>query len=132
MDVINLIQQKYGDSCQLRSPLNKKQFEKAKKFLPKELLDILKISNGINEIMVNPNTKKIEVINRIIYSLSEIKQQTDCYLGEYGKDGFVFSGDGAGGFFVLKSDGKIYFYEYYDLNEGYYAENLWEYFKMLP
>ncbi|MDE6501635.1 MAG: hypothetical protein K2L10_06090 [Ruminococcus sp.] len=128
MDIINLIQQKYGDSCQLRSPLNKRQYDKAKNILPCELLEILKISNGINEIMTNPNTMKIEVIDRIVYSLAEIKSQTNCYSSEYGGEGFVFAGNGAGGFFILKPDGKIYIYEYFDLSEEYYAESLSDYF----
>ncbi|MBP3326019.1 MAG: hypothetical protein J6L77_06345 [Coprococcus sp.] len=35
--MVNLIQQKYGEACQLRSPLTKKQYNKAHKFLPDEL-----------------------------------------------------------------------------------------------
>ncbi|MDE6833092.1 MAG: hypothetical protein K2J39_02420 [Ruminococcus sp.] len=128
MDIINLIQKKYGDSCQLRSPLNKRQYNKAKNILPHELLEILKISNGINEIMINPNTMKIEVIDRIIYSLAEVKSQTNCYSDEYGGEGVVFAGNGAGGFFILKPNGKIYIYEYFDLCEEYYAESLSDYF----
>ena len=128
MNVIDLIQQRYGDSCQLRSPLNKRQYEKAKKKIPNELLEILKISNGINEVMMNPNTGKMMVIGRIMYSFAEIRTQTDCYLGEYGDEGVVFAGNGAGGYFVLKPDGKIYLYEYYDLSEKYYAESLLDYF----
>lgn len=131
MDIINLIKQKYGNSCQLRSPLNKRQYNTAKKLIPAELLEILKVSNGINEIMINPNTKKTEVIGEIIYSLAEIKSQTDCYSGEYGGKGFVFAGNGAGGFFILKPDGKIHIYEYFDLNEEYYADSLYDYFNRL-
>ncbi len=128
MDIINLIQQKYGASCQLRSPLNKRQYDTAKKILPHELLEILKVSNGINEIITNPDTMKIEVIDKIIYSLDEIKSQTSHYSDEYGGEGVVFAGNGAGGFFILKPDGKIYIYEYYDLSEEYYAESLSDYF----
>ena len=116
LDIIKLIQQIYGDSCKLRSPLNKRQYEKARKMLPVELLEILKISNGINEIMPNPNTGNTIVIDRIIYSLAEIKSQTDCYLGEYGNEGVVFAGNGAGGFFILKPNGKIFLYEYFDFS----------------
>jgi len=128
LNIINLIKQKYGDSCQLRSPLNKRQYNIAKKILPDELLEILNVSNGINEIMTNPNIKKIEVIDRIIFSLAEIKSQTDCYLNEYGSKDIIFAGNGAGGFFVLKPDGKIYIYEYFDLGEEYYADSLSDYF----
>ncbi len=129
LDIIKLIQQIYGDSCQLRSPLNKRQYEKARKMLPVELLEILKISNGINETMPNPNTGNNMVIDRIIYSLAEIESQTNCYLGEYGNKGVVFAGNGAGGFFILKPNGKIFLYEYFDLDEEYYADNLTDYFK---
>lgn len=128
MDIIKLIQKKYGNSCQLRSPLNKRQYDTAKKILPYELLEILKVSNGINEIMTNPYTRKIEVIDRIIYSLAEIKSQASYYSDEYGGEGVVFAGNGAGGFFILKPDGKIYIHEYFDLNEEYYAESLSDYF----
>lgn len=129
LEIIKLIQQIYGDFCQLCSPLNKRQYEKARKMLPVELLEILKISNGINEIMPNPNTRNTMVIDRIIYSLAEIKSETDCYLGEYGNEGVVFAGNGAGGFFILKPNGKIFLYEYFDLGEEYYANNLTDYFK---
>lgn len=131
LDIINLIQKKYGNSCQLRSPLNKRQYNKAKNILPSELLEILKVSNGINEIMINPNTMKIEVIDNIIYSLSEIKSQTNYYSSEYGGNGIVFAGNGAGGFFILKPDGKIYIHEYFDLSEEYYAESLSDYFNKI-
>ena len=50
MDIIELIKEKYGDTCRMHSPLTKSQYSKAKKYLPKELLDILKVSNGIDEM----------------------------------------------------------------------------------
>lgn len=131
MNIIELIEQKYGNTCRLRSPLTKRQVEKAKKYLPRELFDILQVSNGIDEIMINPNNGKTEVIDSIIYSLAEIKAQTNSYLGEIGTDGFVFAGDGAGNFFVLKSDGRIFLYEYYDFSETFYANSLWEFFDKL-
>lgn len=131
MDIIELIQQKYGDTCRLCSPLTKNQYEKAKKYLHRELLDILKVSNGIDEIMIDHNNGKTEVIDSIIYSLAEIKEQTNSYLSEIGTDGFVFTGDGSGNFYVLKSDGRIFLYEYYDFSETFYASSLWEYFDKL-
>ena len=131
MNIIELIEQKYGNTCRLRSPLTKNQCEKAKKYLPRELFNILRVSNGIDEIMINPNNGKTEVIDSIIYSLAEIKAQTNSYQGEIGTDGFVFAGDGAGNFFVLKSDGRIFLYEYYDFSETFYANSLGEYFDKL-
>ena len=131
MNIIELIQQKYVDTCRFLSPLTKRQVEKAKKYLPRELFNIMKVSNGIDEIMINPNNGKTEVIDSIIYSLAEIKEQTNSYLSEIGTDGFVFAGDGAGNFFVLKSDGRIFLYEYYDFSETFYAISLWEFFDKL-
>lgn len=91
MDIIKLIKENYGESCRLRLPLTKKQCEKAGKQLPDELMEILRVSNGIDEVMTHPVTGKTEVIGRIVYSLSEILQETGHYKSETGGDGFVFS-----------------------------------------
>ena len=126
MNIIELIQEKYGDTCRLHSPLTKSQYSKAKKYLPKELLDILKVSNGIDEIEIING--KAEAIKPIIYSLAHIKEQTNAFLSECGNDGFVFSEDGTGDFYVLKTNGAIYVYKYFDLKEELYAESLADYF----
>ena len=118
MDIIELIKEKYGDTCRMHSPLTKSQYSKAKKYLPKELLDILKVSNGIDEIEIKP----------IIYSLAHIKEQTNAFLSECGNDGFVFAENGTGDFYVLKTNGAIYVYKYFDLKEELYAESLADYF----
>ncbi len=126
MDIIELIKEKYGDTCRMHSPLTKSQYSKAKKYLPKELLDILKVSNGIDEIEIING--KAEAIKPIIYSLAQIKEQTNAFLSECGNDGFVFAENGTGDFYVLKSDGSIYVYKYFDLKEELYAESLADYF----
>ena len=126
MDIIELIKEKYGDTCRMHSPLTKSQYSKAKKYLPKELLDILKVSNGIDEIEIING--KAEAIKPIIYSLAHIKEQTNAFLSECGNDGFVFSEDGTGDFYVLKTNGAIYVYKYFDLKEELYAESLADYF----
>ena len=126
MDIIELIKEKYGDTCRMHSPLTKSQYSKAKKYLPKELLDILKVSNGIDEIEII--NAKAEVIKPIVYSLAQIKEQTNAFLSECGNDGFVFSEDGTGDFYVLKTNGAIYVYKYFDLKEELYAESLADYF----
>lgn len=130
MDIINLIKQKFGDCCQLCSPLNKNQYDEAKTILPDELLAILKISNGINELMIHPNSNsgKPFVIDSIVYSFDEIKSETRNFFNLYCEKGTVFAGNGAGGYFVIKPDGKIYLYEYLDEGGEYYAENLLSYF----
>ena len=129
MNIIELIQEKYGDTCRLHSPLTKSQYSKAKKYLPKELLDILKVSNGIDEIEIING--KAEEIKPIIYSLAHIKEQTNAFLSECGNDGFVFSEDGTGDFYVLKTNGAIFVYKYFYLKEELYAESLANYFNKM-
>ena len=129
MNIIELIQEKYGDTCRLHSPLTKSQYSKAKKYLPKELLDILKVSNGIDEIEII--NAKAEVIKPIVYSLAQIKEQTNAFLSECGNDGFVFSEDGTGDFYILKSNGSIFVYKYFDFKERLYAESLTDYFNKM-
>ena len=129
MNIIELIQEKYGDTCRLHSPLTKSQYSKAKKYLPKELLDILKVSNGIDEIEII--NAKAEVIKSIVYSLAQIKEQTNAFLSECGNDGFVFSEDGTGDFYVLKTNGAIFVYKYFYLKEELYAESLANYFNKM-
>ena len=126
MDMIELIMKKYGDTCILHSPLTKSQYSKAKKYLPKELLDILKVSNGIDEIEIING--KAEVIKPIVYSLAQIKEQTNAFLSECGNDGFVFSENGTGDFYVLKTNGAIFVYKYLYLKEEFYVESLADYF----
>ena len=126
MDIIELIKEKYGDTCRMHSPLTKSQYSKAKKYLPKELLDILKVSNGIDEIEIING--KAEEIKPIIYSLAHIKEQTNAFLSECGNEGFVFAENGTGDFYVLKTNGAIYVYKYFDLKEELYAESLADYF----
>ena len=46
-----------------------------------------------------------------------------------GSDGFVFAEDGTGDFFILKSNGSVYIYKYFELNEEFYAESLTDYFR---
>lgn len=133
MDIINIIKKKFGDCCQLCSPLNKIQYDEARKILPDELLEILKISNGINELMIHPdaNSGKPFVIGWIVYSFDEIKSETKNFSDLYCEKGTVFAGDGAGGYFVLKPDGKIYLYEYLYESGEYYADNLLSYFNKI-
>ena len=129
LDLIELIKEKYGDTCKMHSPLTKTQYNKAKKYLPKELSDILKVSNGIDYIEIISG--KTEVIKPIIYSLAHIKEQTNAFLSECGNDGFVFSENGTGDFYVLKSNGTIYVYKYFDLKEEFYAKSVSDYFNKM-
>ncbi len=117
MDIIELIKKNNGENCQLSSPLTKEQFEKARKQIPRELLEILKVSNGINEVMKHPVTGKTEVIGSLVYPISEILNQTEHYKSETGGDGYVFADNGAGDHYILKPDGSIALYEYMDMSE---------------
>ena len=131
MDIINLIQQKYGNTCQLCAPLSKEQRDEAKNMLSDELLKVLTVSNEINEVTTHSNTNDGNpfVIDLIVYSFDEIKAETENYLSIHGREGVVFSGNGAGGSFIQKSDGKIYLLEFFDSDEELCAESLSEFFK---
>ena len=54
-EIIQMIQQTYGDLCQLCPPLDEERYPLAKKMLPATLFEVLKISNGILELMSLPN-----------------------------------------------------------------------------
>ena len=45
----------------------------------------------------------------------------------FGMGGLVFSGNGAGGYYVMNPDGKIYLYEYVGEDGECYADNIMEY-----
>lgn len=128
--IINLIQQKYGDSCQLCLPLEATQYDYAQSILPADLYEVLKISNGINELMTHPNANngKPFVMGSIIYSFDEIQSSTEIFSELYGDEGIVFAGNGAGGYYILKPDGTIYFYEYAGEDGEYCAESLIDFY----
>ncbi|MDE6592188.1 MAG: SMI1/KNR4 family protein [Oscillospiraceae bacterium] len=129
MNIIKLIKENNGENCRLRSPLTKEQFEKARKQLPGELLEILKVSNGINEVIKHPVTGKTEVIGSLVYPLSEILSQTEYYESETGGGGYVFADNGAGDHYILKPDGSIALYEYMDMSETpHIADSLYDFF----
>lgn len=96
--------------------------------LPEELKSLLKQSNGIQETMVHPKTGDEMVIGWIIYSLDEIIKETQFYKEEYGIDGVVFSGDGAGNPFYLL-DGKVYEFDPIDNESELKADSLEEFYK---
>lgn len=96
--------------------------------LPEELKSLLKQSNGIQETMIHPKTGEDMVIGWIIYSLDEIVKETKYYKDEYGIDGVVFSGDGAGNPFYLL-DGKVYEFDPIDNESELKADSLEEFYK---
>ena len=96
--------------------------------LPEELKSLLRQSNGIQETMVHTKTGEEMVIGWIIYSLDEIIRETQYYKEEYGIDGVVFSGDGAGNPFYLL-DGKVYEFDPIDNESELKADSLEEFYK---
>lgn len=129
MDTIKLIQQIYGERCRLNAPLDKTLLAEADTILPNELFEILKVSDGIDESMEHPKTGKPMLIGKIIYPFSEIKSQTKVYADTFGGDGTVFSSNGAGGYFIIKENGKVYLREYPDEDEELYADDIRGYLK---
>ena len=132
MDTIKLIQQIYGERCRLNAPLDKSIFTEAEAILPHELSGILKMTDGIDEIMTHPKTGKPMTIGRIVYSFGEIKSQTERYSSTFGGEGTVFADNGAGGYFIIDPDGKVYIREYPgdpDDTEIHYADDIRGYLK---
>ena len=129
MNIVELIQQKYGELCQFCPPLEEIQYSIAKTFLPNDLFELLKISNGVLELMTHPkvNNGKPFVIGSIIYSFEEICSESKAFTELFGIEGVAFAGNGAGGFFIINPDGKIFLYECVGEEGEYYAENIREY-----
>ncbi len=131
--IIEIIQQKYGEFCGLLPPLEESQYELSEKMLPEDLFEIIRISNGIYELMTCPNVNddKPFVMGHIIFPFEEIRSATESFSELFGAEGTVFAGNGAGGYYVIDPAGAIYLYEYTDDGGQYRAENLQEYFTNL-
>jgi hypothetical protein len=128
-DIIELIKQKYGDLCQLCPPLDEEKYPLAEKMLPAVLFEALKISDGVIELMPHPNVDdgKPFPIGFIIDSFEGICVNSRKLSELYGVEGLAFAGNGAGGYYVIDPDGKIYLYECVGEEGEYYAENIMEY-----
>ena len=126
---LEIIQQKFGASCRLCPPLKEPQLSDAKALLPNDLLELLKASNGVLEMMTHPkaNDGKPFVIGSILYSFDEIVTESKAFYELYGIEGLAFAGNGAGGFYVMNPDGKIYLYECVGEDGECYADNIAEY-----
>lgn len=128
-DVISFIQQKFGDLCQLCPPLNEGQYPLAEKMLPNMLFEVLKISNGVLQLMSLPNVDDGNPfpIGFIIDDFDGMCVGSKEFNELYGMDGLAFAGNGAGGFYIMNPDGKIYLYECVGEDGECYAENIMEY-----
>ncbi len=121
--IIDDIKALYNGMIKLQEPVNCDDCD-----LSEELKSLLKQTNGIQETMIHPKTGEEMVIGWIIYSLDEIIRETQYYKEEYGIDGVVFSGDGAGNPFYLL-DGKVYEFDPIDNESELKADSLEEFYK---
>lgn len=128
-DTLKMLQKKSGMLCRLCPPLEEQHYEQARAMLPGDLFELLKISDGIHEMMIHPNANngKPFVIGSIVYSFNEIITETKTFSELFGNEGIAFAGNGAGGYYIIKPDGKIYLYEYVGEDGEYYAENIKQY-----
>ena len=122
--IIDVIKDFYDGMIKLQEPVDCDSFD-----LPKELKALLSQTNGIQETMIHPKTGEEMVIGWIVYSLDEIKKETQFYQEEYGINGVVFSGDGAGNPYYI-SDGKIYEFDPIDNESILKADSLEEFYKL--
>ncbi|MBR5363569.1 MAG: hypothetical protein IK134_09655 [Oscillospiraceae bacterium] len=125
-DLLDLIQKKYGALCQFCPPLEEAQYQTAQAMLPADLFELLKISNGVLELMTHPkaNDGKPFVIGNILYSFEDMCIESGFFAEQFGKEGLAIAGNGAGGYFIMNPDGTIDLYEYIGEAGERYAENL--------
>ncbi len=117
---ICLIKEMYNNNIRLHTPL-----QNIDSVMPTALLEILSVSDGIEEVISVGERK--ESIGWILYSYDMIKNNTEFYVAEYGIRGYVFSDDGAGNVFVMKDDESIYLFDAIDGEEEYFAKSLAEF-----
>lgn len=114
---IRLINEMYNNNIRLHTPL-----QNIDSGMPTALLEILSVSDGIEEVISVGDRK--ESIGWILYSYEMIKNNTEYYAAEYGINGYIFSDDGAGNVFVMKDNESIYLFNAIDGEEEYFAESL--------
>lgn len=124
MNLIDLICQQYEGNILLKAPLNKEKED----FISEELYSILCISNGIEECMIHPQNGEKIAISWIIYSYEMIVEESAFYKDEYDIEGAVFSDDGAGNPYIMKTNGTITSYNAIDNEENIIAASLYEFF----
>ena len=103
MDIIKKIRKLYQGNILLQPPYLGENTEG----IPEELLFILRISNGISETMVHPQSDEKIIIEWIIYPYEMMVNDTAFYRTEYQMEGIVFSSDGTGNPYLLKPNGTI-------------------------
>ena len=121
--IIEQIKKKYDGRIKLNDPVTINNTD-----IPEEIRDILAISDGILETMINPKTGKEMTISWIVYSYSEVQKATEYYKNEYGIEGTVFSDNGAGDPYYI-NDGKVYLFEPIDNESEMLADSLEDFFR---
>lgn len=98
---------------------------------PPELLAVLQVSNGVEEVMAHPRTGEVLPIGWVLYPYRQILEETSFLAQERGPEGWVFSTNGAGDPYLLKADGTVTCYDATDGSECPVADSL-ERFYTLP
>ena len=124
MDYIRKISDMYQGNISLYPPYKEKRPEN----IPEELYNILQVSNGIEETMIEPKTGQKIPIAWIVYPYERMMEETDFYKKEYNIEGMVFADDGTGNPYVLKSDGRVAHYDVIDGEETKEADSLAEFY----
>lgn len=124
--MIDIISKIYNGNIKRYEPLGDEQY--AEGTVPKDLLELLKVSNGISETMVHPVTGQVEEIGWILYPLEEMIENSRFYQEEYSVKGTVFCDDGAGNPYYIKEDGKVYLFECIDNEEVCKADSLYDFY----
>lgn len=130
-DVLEQIQQSCGNLYQLCPPLDAAKYDSAGAMLPAELFEILKISNGVKEMMVLPTANNSEpfAVGFIIESFEGMCLESKIFSEIFGKEALVFATNGADGFFIMNPDGSVDLFESGDQDSSRYAENLCGYIR---
>ena len=118
--IIESILISYNENIKLYQPLKDEKYD----FLPADLLNVLKVSNGIMETMVHPRTGELLNIGWIIYPIEKILESSEYYQKEYAVDGVVFSDDGAGDPLYIKKNRKVYLLNVIGREEDCIADSL--------
>ena len=125
MGYIEKISKQYDGNILLHAPYKGEKDAN----IPEELYSILCITNGISETMCLLDNKEPIVIGWIVYPHDTILEQTAFYTENYGIKGTIFSDDGAGCPYIVKSDGSITSFNGIDHEEYKIADTLSDFFQ---
>lgn len=127
------INKKYPDGVKLKIPVSYKNIKKIeKKFnikLDDNLIEILKICDGIIELIKEPETGKSIEISDILFSVNDIIESTDFISQEYELKNYIaISGDDSGNYFLMKSGNpQVYIFDTIDKEINLYSKNIIEF-----